>query len=267
MKKAVEFADGMIRAAVTDHLGALMIDNVRRKNALTAAMWRAVPEAVRWLATDGEARVIILSGAGDTDFCAGADISEFGEVRRDSATARLYEAENSAAFAAIRCARVPTVASIRGICYGGGFGLAAAADLRISDRTARFCVPPAKLGLAYPADAVADLVRALGDQMARFALFTGAVMTPAQLQANGFLLDCVEPDTLEATVQALAQTIATNAPLSIRAAKLALRSLAEDEPSLAHDAILFGAATFDSADYAEGRKAFAERRKPLFQGR
>lgn len=267
MKKTMEFAGGSVKASTERHVGCLLIDNARRKNAVTAAMWRAIPQAVRWLITDGEARVIVLTGAGGADFCAGADISEFGEVRRDAATARIYESENSAAFAAIRGASVPSIALIRGICYGGGFGLAAAADLRIADTSARFCIPPAKLGLAYPADAVADLVRALGDQIARFALFTGEVMMPANLSRSGFLLECVAPDALDATVQTLADIIAANAPLSIRASKLAVRSIVEGEQSLANDAMTLGAATFESADYAEGRLAFAERRKPDFTGR
>jgi enoyl-CoA hydratase/carnithine racemase len=176
VKMVRELAGGMIKLSCMDHIGTILIDNPPRKNAVTAAMWRAIPEAVRWLVAEAGARVLILAGSGSTDFSAGADISEFGEVRRDTETARIYEAENSMAFAAIRTAPVPVIAMIRGICYGGGFGLAAACDLRVADSTARFCIPPARLGLAYPADAVGDILRALGDQNARFALFTGEVM-------------------------------------------------------------------------------------------
>lgn len=264
---ASEFASGMLKASVEDHIGTLLLDNPRRKNAVTKAMWQAIPTAVTWLCAEAGARVILVRGAGATDFSAGADISEFGEVRRDAATARLYEAENSAAFAALRNAPVPVIAVIRGICYGGGFGLAASADIRLADTTARFCVPPAKLGLAYPADAVGDIVRALGDQIARFALFTGEVLLPERLAMSGFLLECLGPERLEETAFSIAATIATNAPLSVRASKLAVRGTGDPSGTLLSEAAALGASTFDSKDYAEGRQAFAEKRKPQFTGR
>lgn len=266
-KMEAGFAGDMLKARVSSHLGTLTLDNPRRKNAVTLAMWRALPEAMRWLAEDAAARVIVIRGAGEQDFSAGADISEFAEVRRDAETARIYEAENSAAFAAIRQAPVPVIAMIRGICYGGGFGLAAAADLRLADSTARFCIPPAKLGLAYPADAVQDIVTALGNQIARFALFTGEVLLPERLAMSGFLLECLPPEKLESACCALATTIAGNAPLSLRASKLAIRGSVENSLQALEQATAIGAATFDSTDYEEGRKAFAEKRKPSFTGR
>ena len=262
-----EMAEGMIKLSVTDHIGTILIDNPPRKNAITAAMWRAIPDAVRWLVTEAGARVLILSGAGETDFSAGADISEFADVRRDAETARIYEAENSLAFAAIRTAPVPVISMIRGICYGGGFGLAAASDLRLAEPGARFCIPPARLGLAYPADAAGDILRALGEQRARYALYTGEVMTAEHLVHSGFLLDCCASDQLETRVRTIAATIAANAPLSVRASKLAIRAFAEDDERAALDAAALGAATFDSDDYAEGRRAFTERRRPHFTGR
>lgn len=267
VKMVRELAGGLIKLSCMDHIGMILIDNQPRKNAVTAAMWRAIPEAVRWLVMEAGARVLILSGGGSTDFSAGADISEFGEVRRDTETARIYEAENSMAFAAIRTAPVPVIAMVRGICYGGGFGLAAACDLRLADHTARFCIPPARLGLAYPADAVGDILRALGEQNARFALYTGEVMPVEQLNRTGFLLDCCDAEALQPRAHAIANTIAANAPLSVRAGKLALRSFSENDGRVAQDAAAVGAATFDSDDYAEGRRAFAERRRPQFTGR
>lgn len=262
-----EMAGGMLKLSVSDHVGTLLLDNPRRKNAVTAAMWRAIPEAVRWLFAEAQARVLVVSGAGNGDFSAGADISEFAEVRRDTKTARVYEGANALAFASLRAAPVPVIAEIRGICFGGGFGLAAACDLRLADDTARFCLPPARLGLAYPADAVGDILRALGDQLARHALYTGDVMQADDLVRNGFLIECTAPSALAGRVRSLAATIAANAPLSVRASKLAVRAFAENDEHAARDAAAFGAATFDSEDYAEGRRAFAERRLPLFTGR
>lgn len=267
MKRTHDFAAGRIRAACQAGTGILAIANPERKNALTAAMWRAIPEAIHWLCSEGDVRVIVLIGAGDRDFSAGADISEFPTVRKDAATARLYEDENSKAFAAIRNAPVPVIAAIRGICYGGGFGLAAAADLRIAAEGAAFAVPAARLGLAYPADAVQDFVLSLGTQLARMALYSGAAMSPAQLLACGFLLEVTPLEALETEAMKLAETIAANAPLSVRASKLAIRAACQQDMDLLREAEVIGAATFDSADYAEGRAAFAEKRKPRFIGR
>ncbi|WP_084364456.1 enoyl-CoA hydratase-related protein [Rhizobium sp. RU36D] len=267
MTNSRDFAAGGIHAACGDGLGMLTIDNQPRRNALTAAMWRAIPDAVTWLIGEAGARVIVLAGAGGRDFSAGADISEFAQVRKDTESARIYEAENSAAFAALRQARVPVIAAVRGICYGGGLGLAAACDLRLGTASATFAVPAARLGLAYPADAIQDFYESLGPQMARQMLFTGAPVGAQALLANGFLLDVTEDGALDGAAFSLADTIAANAPLSVQAAKLALRAVAQQDADLLREADIVGSSTFDSRDYAEGRAAFAERRKPIFEGR
>lgn len=267
MKHTSEFAAGKILVSSQNGVGILTIDNPERKNAINAAMWRAIPEAMHWLATWGEARVIVLTGGGTRDFSAGADISEFPVVRKDTATAKVYESENSAAFAAIRNSRVPVIAAIRGICYGGGFGLAAAADLRIAAKDAAFAVPAARLGLAYPADAVQDFFHALGPQISRKMLFTGLAIGATELSTTGFLIEVTASGALDAAALSLAETIAANAPLSIQASKLALRAVAANDDDLLREAEIIGATTFDSSDYAEGRAAFAEKRRPIFNGR
>lgn len=266
MKQSMTYAQNHIKADCNDGIGRLTIDNPERKNAVTAAMWRALRDAVHWLHADAGARVILLSGGGERDFCAGADISEFATVRRDRETARAYEDSNCRAFAALRDAPVPVIAAIRGVCYGGGLGLAAAADLRLSTPNAAFAVPAAKLGLAYPADAMQDLLLSLGSQTARRMLFTGSALPASHLLACGFLDALAEPDTLMQEAEALARSIAENAPLSIRAAKLALRAVEAGDPDRLRDAEVIGAQTFESADYAEGRLAFAEKRKGKFTG-
>jgi enoyl-CoA hydratase/carnithine racemase len=261
-----DFAGGLIRATCSDAIATIAISNPERKNAVTAAMWRAIPQAVRILTDEAHAHVIVLRGTG-ADFSAGADISEFDRVRKNSETAVAYEALNSRAFEAIRHCRVPTIAAIRGICYGGGFGLAAACDLRIAEKGARFSVPAARLGIAYPADAVQDIVNALGPQMAKVTLFTGAPMSSEKMVAAGFLLEEVETGVFDQEVSALAHAIAANAPIALHASKLAIRAVIEQDSDLLREAEVIGSETFDSADYAEGRAAFAERRKPRFTGK
>jgi enoyl-CoA hydratase/carnithine racemase len=261
-----DFAGGLIRATCNETVGTLTIDNPGRKNAVNAAMWRAIPQALRALTDEGRAHVVVIRGSG-LDFSAGADISEFDIVRKDDETARAYEALNSDAFTAIRNCRVPTIAAIRGICFGGGFGMAAACDLRVAEVGARFSIPAVRLGLAYPADAVQDIVNALGPQMAKVALFTGAPMPADKMVAAGFLLEEIAADALDGEVAALAQAIGSNAPIALHASKLAVRAVLEQDGNLLREAEVIGTETFDSADYAEGRAAFTARRKPHFTGR
>ncbi|WFU10458.1 enoyl-CoA hydratase-related protein [Rhizobium sp. CB3090] len=261
-----DFAGGLLRATCSDAIGTLTIDNPGRKNAITAAMWRAIPQAIRLLTDKARAHVIIIRGAGQ-DFSTGADISEFDSLRKDAETAVAYEALNSDAFTAIRHCRVPTIAAIRGICYGGGFGIAAACDLRVAAEGARFSVPAVRLGIAYPADAVQDIVNALGPQMAKVTLFTGAPMSTDKMVMAGFLLEEITAEAFDDEVSALARAIAANAPIALHASKLAVRAVIEQDSDLLREAEVIGAETFDSADYAEGRAAFTARRKPHFTGK
>lgn len=251
---------------ISEHVARIVIDNPQRKNAVDLAGWRALAALIPELAARPDVRVIVLSGAGH-DFCAGADISEFDTVRKDAATARVYEGANSAAFAAIRTSAVPVIAAIRGICFGGGFGLAASCDLRIATEDARFAVPAARLGLAYPQDAMVDIVSAAGAQMARYLTLTAQPIDAKQALAGGFLLEIVAPESFEERVGSIAAAIAASAPLSVKASRLSIMSVVTRDPMVSRMAQEAGDATFDSADYVEGRAAFKERRKPNFQGK
>jgi enoyl-CoA hydratase/carnithine racemase len=262
------FADGAILSSLADFgIGHLTFNRPEKRNALTDRMWRAIPDALNWLIRERDAKVVIIQGAGARDFSAGADIGEFETLRRDAATARVYEAGNSAAFAAIRTCPVPVIAAIRGICFGGGFGIAAAADIRIADDTARFAIPAARLGLAYPVDAVQDLVRALGDQRARHALFSAREFPASEAREHGCLLKLCPPGALDAEVAALARAIAAAAPLSVRASKAAIAAHSSALTDDLAKAATHADATFNSRDYAEGRAAFMERRAPRFTGK
>lgn len=242
----------------------IIFDRTERRNAINLTGWRLIAKLVPELAEQG-ARVIILTGRGG-NFSAGADISEFDTLRRDAETARVYEAANSAAFSAIRNTPVPVIAAISGVCFGGGFGLAAAADLRIATSDARFAVPAARLGLAYPQDAMIDIVSSAGPQLARYLTFSAEPIDAKQALDAGFVLSVVENDMLEAHVSEIAERIAANAPLSVRASKLAIAAAISGAEVDANRAGEAGDRTFASADYAEGRTAFRERRDPRFTG-
>ncbi len=248
-----------------DLVTEVVINRPARKNAITLAMWGALANVFENIGHADGVRAVVLSGA-DGNFSAGADISEFDTERGNAASARNYEAANSRAFAAVRNCQVPVVAAISGICFGGGFGLAAAADVRLASPDAIFCVPAAKLGLAYPQDAMIDIVSSLGPQLARYLAFTGARIDAAQALTSGFLLELADRESLGARASQIATSIAVNAPLSVRASKLAIAATLGGDTQLAKVAQTAGDVTFESADYAEGRAAFKEKRTPEFHG-
>lgn len=244
---------------------SVTINRPKKKNAISHAMWREFPKIIADFESDSNSRVLILSGHG-SDFSVGADISEFDDLRRDAHSAREYEQANSKAFSAFRHASKPTIAAIRGNCLGGGFGLAAACDLRLSTPDAAFSVPAARLGLAYPQDAMIDIVGSLGLQMAKYMTFSAARISAETAHGAGFLLEVIEGDRFDHHTAELAQSIARNAPLSIMASKAAIAATISRAPRDIDTAREMGSRTFESCDYDEGRKAFRERRKPVFSG-
>lgn len=251
--------------AIDAGIATLTIDRPDKTNAITQAMWPGIREAVEALRADTSVRVLVLKGAG-AHFSAGADIAEFDRVRGDARSALAYEAANVAAFAAVRETALPTVAAIRGACMGGGFGLAAACDMRIAAPEAVFAVPAARLGLAYPHEAMRDIVHAAGPQMARYLTFTGArIGAPAAL-ACGFLLEVVDKGRFDTRLGEIATAIAANAPLSLRASKLSIEAVLGGSAETGERARVAGERTFDSTDYAEGRAAFRQKRQPRFAG-
>jgi enoyl-CoA hydratase/carnithine racemase len=249
------------------NIGFVIASNPTRMNAFTAAMWRALPEVLAAAEADAAIRVIVLRGAGTRAFSAGADISEFDSARSGEATAT-YDALNDAAFRALSGCTKPTIAMIHGFCLGGGLAIALCADMRLADDVAEFAIPAAKLGLGYNARWVRPLLAAVPPARAKEMLFTGRRFKAAEAQAMGLVNSVVPSAELEVRTRALAGEIAANAPLTVRAAKRTIDELVRNPqtPDLAAlDAAV--AACFSSEDYAEGRLAFKEKRKPRFQGR
>lgn len=250
-----------VHSRIDNHIGRLVLSNPDKLNALPQSAWLSVGPAMADITKHG-ARVVVISGEG-SNFCAGADISEFDVVRRDAETARIYEASNVEAFTAIRNCPVPTIAQIEGYCLGGGFGLAAACDMRLAAQGAVFAVPAAKLGLGYPVDAMADIVASIGDQNAKRMLFTAARFTSENMLDMGFLMQLVTADSLRDHVDTLALSIAQLAPLTHHATKTSIRALHSGDMETAKSV---SDSTFSSEDYKEGRRAFREKRKPQFRG-
>ena len=244
----------------------ITFENEFRMNALDKAMWEALPGIIAKAERDSEVRVVVVRGAGNRAFCAGADISEFG-AERTGATVKAYDRLNQTAFEALsRCAK-PTIAMISGYCMGGGFELALCCDLRIAAEGAQFAIPAVKLGIGYNPRWFRPLLAVVPTAKLKELVFTGRRLSHAQALALGLVNDVCGGDRLEARTRALAEEIAANAPLSIRAAKRAIDAhFGELGDVLLEDLDKLVDACFESEDYREGQAAFAEKRRPVFRG-
>ncbi len=257
-----------ILARKADGIGWLTFNQPERRNAISLAMWDAVAMAAEDFAADRSVRVVVLSGAGGKAFASGADISEFEKARADADAEKRYASHSSRARALLAGLEVPVIAMIQGFCIGGGMATALLADLRIASSDSRFGIPAARLGVAYGYTALERLTALAGPALAKEIMFLGRQYTAEQALAMRLVNQVVEPDRLLATVEAIAAEIVRNAPLSIRASKLAIDQIAGG-PERQDRARIEAAerACFDSADYQEGRRAFMEKRTPQFQGR
>lgn len=250
----------------TGGIAVVTIDRPAKRNAIDRAGWRAMGDMFEALAADGTVRAVILTGAGG-HFCAGADIGEFATARNNAATTAIYEQDVLRAEAALAHLPKPTIAAVSGYAMGGGCGLALCCDFRIADETARFGIPAARLGVVYALEECRALCNAVGLANAKRILFTGEWIDAAEALRIGLVQEVSEHDALRAAL-AFAQRMVENAPLSIQGAKLALDAVAAGATGAAADAVhALMLRASESADYAEGARAFVAKRKPHFVGR
>jgi len=236
-------------------------------NALNTAMWAALPDIISDAEADNSVRVVVLRGAGEQAFSAGADISEFGSARTGDA-ARAYDELNHAAFGAVMNCTKPAIAMVRGYCMGGGCELALCCDLRYAGEGASFAIPSARLGIGYDPRWIRPMLSALTASQMKEILFTGRRFTAEEALRMGLISRLCPDDDLESETRAVAEMIAENAPLAVTAAKRCIDEFtrAPENPDMeALDKLV--TACFESEDYAEGRAAFADKRKPVFKGK
>lgn len=247
-------------------VGWLIFNNPERRNAVSVDMWEAIPSVLSQYESDPEVRVIVLAGAGDKAFVSGADISQFEKERSSADAVQRYEELAEGAAARLQACDKPLIAMIRGYCLGGGMNIAVLCDLRIAADDARFGIPAAKMGLGYRASSMKNLVEVVGAANAREIMITARQFTAAEAKDMGLVNKVVAVADLEKTVAEYTQTISGNAPLTMRTAKRIIREIG----SVDYDAAkckAWAKECFESEDYKEGRKAFMEKRKPIFTGK
>jgi enoyl-CoA hydratase/carnithine racemase len=246
----------------------IRFNNPARHNALSVDMWEAVPLLLDRAERDDRVRLVVFSGEGPKSFVSGADISQFEDMRAAKEAVKRYEVMAETALMGIHDFGKPTIAAIHGYCIGGGVNVAISCDIRLAASDSVFAIPATRLGLGYRFSALKNLVDLVGPGCAKDIFFTGRRLKVEEAHAIGLVNRVVPPEGLDALVAEYATMISTGAPLTVKAGKRIIREVlkpdSEIDMELCRRLILD---CFESEDYAEGRTAFMEKRKPVFRGK
>lgn len=258
---------GTVHVTRAGAIAQITIDNQQKRNAMTLHMWQELGRAVRALEFEDGVRAILLRGAGAEAFVSGADISELDPAVHGAHADQTYEGATKHALEAVRMATKPTIALIHGFCFGAGVAIATACDLRYAREDAKFSIPAAKLGFGYAVHLVDDLIKVVGPARAKEMLIAARRYDAGEAADIGLVHKVFTASAFEDDALDLVAEIAEHAPLTMRAAKVAIHALTEHKTSSAlTDADRAVVTCFNSKDATEGRTAFAEKRKPQFTG-
>ncbi len=248
-------------------VGIMTFNNPEKHNAVSFDMWTAVETILDDFVRDPEVRVVVLTGAGGKAFVSGADISKFADERQSEDAVQRYNALVEKIYSHIYEFPKPTIAMIRGHCIGGGLNLAICCDVRIATDGSRFSLPAAKLGLGYGYPGLRRYMQTVGAPVTKEIFFSARQYNATDALARGMINSIVADGELEPTVMDLANTITGNAPLTVATVKQCLIEAQKDPDARDLDrCAAMVKACFTSNDYVEGRRAFLEKRKPVFTG-
>ncbi len=245
-------------------MAEIVLNRPEKLNALNAEVWKGIIDLFSQAGADAAIKVVILRSSAPRAFAAGADISEFPIVHATAESAGAYHDKIRHAYDAIHALNKPTIAMIRGVCFGGGCAIALNCDLRYIDPTAHFCIPPARLGIAYSLLETKRLSDLVGPSRAKEMLM-GAKVIEAQEAVNiGLATRLFEADQLETGTHEFAQNLCGLSQFTIRAVKTMVEEISEGAVDETETSKRLRGEGFQGADYIEGRDAFLEKRKAKF---
>lgn len=243
----------------------LTFNRPEARNAMTWEMYERLYQACEEVDADESIRVLVLRGAGGKAFVAGTDISQFTKFEGAEDGLR-YEREGDKRSGRIARVRKPVIAQIEGFAVGGGFAIAAGADIRIATPDARFGAPIARtLGNCLSMNNYARFMDLIGPSRLKEMIFTARLLTAEEALAAGFVHEIVPSGEIEARVREVAEKVASHAPITLWVTKEAIRRLQESRPLPDGDDLV--AATYGSADFREGVRAFVDKRPPRWTGK
>lgn len=256
----------VIKIAREGQVATVLIDRAAKRNCLDLPMWTALGEAFASLSADTALRAVIVCGAGEEAFCAGADIGGFAHERGTPEREAVYGRELHAAFHAIRSCIHPTIAACSGWTMGGGCGIATMCDFRVGSPATRMGIPARNLGIFYAFEEIDPIMQSVGYAVTAELLIEGRVFTGEEAFQKGLLSRLVADGAVHAESLTLAGRIASGSPLSARFHKFAMQTLRGALPIAPADREREGSFAYTD-DFRNAAQAFLAKRKPVFEGR
>ena len=266
----------LLQGEITDNLiiekkgavGWITFNDPAKHNAMSYDMWASLPKIIKIFEDDDEVRAVVLTGAGGKSFVSGANISQFEKLRSAADAVAEYERVGEEAQGAIYNCSKPVIARIDGYCIGGGLNLSLCCDIRIASDASSFGIPAGRLGLGYRLTAIRNLVSTIGAPEALDIMLSAARFNAQDAKAKGLIQYLVPVAELDKTVDEYLAKVVVNAPITLRAGKKAIREFQKVPAHVDVEGIKqMVLACFASDDYQEGKRAFAEKRAPVFRGK
>jgi len=261
---SVESADELLYVDVADRVGTIVINRPEKRNALTHAMWVRLGVLIEHLEANDAVKVIVLRSSDHRAFSAGADITEFREMRTRVGATDVYDQAVRGTEDRLAHCQKPTIAMISGFCVGGGCEIAVACDFRFAASSSKFGITPANIGLVYSLAGTKRLVDLIGPANAKLMLMSGVLLDAHRSLNLGLVTNVCADDELSEVTYSFARNIASKAQLTVRGAKRIIEMILQGVSSDNQETQALQEGAYASADYHEGVDAFISRRKPAF---